>query len=99
MNEQDYIPIGVFCEQYGVAISFVNSLQQFGLIEIITVEETVCIPVNQLKEAEKLLRLHNELEINLQGIDVVTHLLQRIQEMQHEIQSLRNKLHLYEDPE
>jgi chaperone modulatory protein CbpM len=90
MNEQEYIPIGVFCEQYGVAI---------GLIEIITVEETICIPVNQLKEAEKLLRLHNELEINLQGIDVVTHLLQRIQEMQHEIQSLRNKLHLYEDPE
>ena len=97
METQEFIPVDVFCNQYGVEISFISSLHQFGLIEIITVNETGCLPLSQLKETEKLIRLHEELEINLQGIDVVSQLLQRIQLMQHEIQALKNRLSLYEE--
>ncbi len=99
METQEFIPLNVLCSQYGVEMSFVSSLQQFGLIEIVTVNEAECIPVNQLKETEKLIRLHDELEINLQGIDVVSHMLHRMQEMQNEILMLQNRLLLYEDNE
>lgn len=96
MEPQEFIPIDIFCRQHGVEISFISSLHEFGLIEVTRVNEAECIPVNQLPEAEKILRLHNELEINLQGIDVVTHLLQRLKDMQHEILFLKNRLRFYE---
>jgi chaperone modulatory protein CbpM len=97
MEQQEYIPLDIFCRHYDVAISFVSSLQEFGLIEITEVGQNRFLPVSQLSAAEKLVRLHNELDINTPGIDVVTHLLQRIQSMQEEIRILKNRLRLYED--
>jgi hypothetical protein len=96
MNMQEFIPIDVFCRQHGIEISFISSLKEFGLIEVISINEAECIPVNQLVEAEKLVRLHDELEINMEGIDVVSHLLARIRHMQDEIVLLKNRLRLYE---
>ena len=96
MEMQEFIPIDIFCRQHGIEISFISSLHEFGLIEVMKVDEAECIPINQLVDAEKLVRLHDDLEINLEGIDVITHLLKRINEMQGEIQLLKNKLSLYE---
>jgi len=96
---QEFIPIDIFCRQHGIEISFMSSLQEFGLIEVTRINEAECIPLSQLVEAEKILRLHGELEINLEGIDVITHLLQRLKEMQSEIQALKNRLRLYESNE
>ena len=96
METQEFIPIHVFCVQHGVEVTLINSLQEFGLIELVNINEVDCIPINQLEETEKMLRLHGELEINLEGIDVVQHLLQRVREMQSEIRILKNRLSLYE---
>ena len=96
MEMQEYIPVDFFCTQHGVDISFINGLQDFGLLEIIKVNETDCIPINQLAEAERLVRLYGDLEINLEGIDVVINLLSRINEMRTEVQLLRTRLCLYE---
>ena len=74
-----------------------HSLQDFGLIELTVMDETSYIHHDQLAEAEKILRLFSELDINLEGIDVIIHLLNRIHSMQLEIQELKNKLRLYED--
>lgn len=95
MQAQEFIPIDLFCRHHCVAVSFITSLQEFGLIEITTINEVESIPVNQLVETEKLIRLHNELAINLEGIDVITHLLYRIRMMQEEILTLKNTLDLY----
>jgi chaperone modulatory protein CbpM len=97
MEQQEYIPLDVFCRHHHIETSFIHSLQEFGLIEIAEVEQRRYLPLSQLTEAEKLVRLHNELEINTAGIDVVTHLLQRIQNMQEKIRLLKNRLRLYED--
>ena len=45
---------------------------------------------------EKISRLHDELEINVEGIEAITHLLERIENLQNEIASLENRLRLYE---
>ncbi len=96
MEMQEFIPIDIFCRQHGIEISFIISLQEFGLIEVMKVEEAECIPLSQLVEAEKMVRLHGDLEINLEGIDVISHLLQKVKDMQTEIQILKNRLLLYE---
>jgi hypothetical protein len=97
MDTQEFIPIDIFCRHHKVETSFIVSLQEFGLIEVTTIDETVYIPVNQLSQAEQLVRLYADLNINLEGIDAITHLLQRVRDMNHEIIALKNRLSMYED--
>ena len=85
------------CIHYQVEYAFINSLQQHGLIEITTIEEHSFIDHDHLKNIEQLMRLHYDLDINVEGIETVTYLLNRIKDMQEEVVALRNKLSLYED--
>ena len=43
------------------------------------------------------MRLKEEMDINIEGIETITYLLQRINTMQHHILELNNKLAFYED--
>jgi hypothetical protein len=96
---ENLIPANEFCENHNIGISFVRSLQETGMIEITTIEETAYINASQLQELERIVRLHFELDINLEGIDTINHLLQRINNMQDEITVLRNRLRFYETNE
>jgi chaperone modulatory protein CbpM len=97
MENEHLIPADQFCGTYQIEFSFIDSLQQFGLIETRTIEQTTLIPQSQLQKLEQLVRLHYELNINLEGIDAITHLLERINKMQHQITDLKNELRLYSD--
>lgn len=97
MQEEILISADEFCACHNIEFSFMRNLQDFGMIEMITREEASYIPESQLKKLERILRLHEDLEINIEGIDAITHLLQRINRMQTEITTLRNRLRLYED--
>ena len=96
MNKGNMIPANEFCTSHNIEITFINSLQDAGLIEVTIINETEYIHESQLNELEKIVRLYYELDINLEGIETVTHLLQRINDMQNEIMLLKNKLRLYE---
>jgi hypothetical protein len=99
MNKINLIPANEFCASHNIEISFIDSLQDAGMIEITTIKETEYIKENQLYELEKIVHLYYELDINLEGIDTVFHLLQRINDMQDEIILLKNRLRLYESLE
>jgi hypothetical protein len=96
MLKENLIPADEFCISHDIEISFISSLYENGLIDITTIDETVFIYPNQLPQLEKISRLHYELGINMEGIDTINHLLNRIDEMQREINVLRNRLRLYE---
>ena len=97
MEPADMILLDEFCASHQVEISFIRSLEEYGLIETIIVNEMLCVPGNELSKLEQIIRLHQELNINSEGIDVIINLLQRIENMQNEITGLRNKLGFYED--
>ena len=88
-----------FCANHKIEISFIRSLHETGLMEITTIEEKVYFPANQLQGLERIVRLYFELDINLEGIETINHLLKRINTMQDEITALRNRLRLYETSE
>jgi len=96
IQADNLIAVDVFCANHNVEISFISSLQQIGMIEITTVEKTEFIDADQLRELERFIRLYYEMDINLEGIETITHLLQRISSLQNEIIALQNKLRLYE---
>jgi len=74
-----------FCTHYKVEYSFIDSLQQHGLIEVTTINDHCFIDHDHLKNVEKLVRLHYDLDINLEGIEAITYLLNRVKHMQDEI--------------
>lgn len=99
MQNENMIPAYEFCRSHHLEVSFINTLQQYGLLEVKMIEETVYLPASELPQAERIARLHNELGINLEGIDAIKHLLERIETMQDEILRLKNQLRFYEEPQ
>lgn len=97
MESADMIMLDEFCASHHVEISFVRLLEEHGLIETVIVNETLCVPDNELSKLEQIIRLHGELNINAEGIDAINILLKRIESMQNEITELRNKLSFYEE--
>ncbi|MCO6149689.1 chaperone modulator CbpM [Flavobacterium sp. NRK1] len=96
MDKNELILVKAFCKHYHIEMSFVNTLHEFNLIEVVQIDEDEFVPQSQLPELEKMIRLHQELNINPEGLDAVLHLLQKLQGMQREIDSLKSRLKIYE---
>jgi hypothetical protein len=96
MSNDEMIPAQEFCSHHNIEISFIQSLQEYGLVEIATIESSQFIPAERLGEIEKMIRMHYELNINLEGIDVIKHLLNEMERMQQELDATRNRLKVFE---
>jgi len=96
MTTENLIAASDFCIYYNVEYTFISSLQEAGLVQITTVNETTYIPLTELQKLEKMIHLHHDLEINIAGIEAITHLLERVEQMQENMTGLRNRLRLYE---
>jgi len=97
MEIQDLISINQLCTTYQVEISFINELNYLDLIEVITIEEIQYLHQDSLTDVERMIRMHHELDINIEGIDVVCNLLKKVDDLQNELIAVKNKLRLYED--
>ncbi|WP_233586691.1 chaperone modulator CbpM [Formosa maritima] len=96
MGKENLISIQEFCIHYKVPKSFINSLYDYELIEIISTENTQYVSVTQIKNIEKLIRFHYELDINLEGIHAISNLLDKLESLQIEVKKLHNKIDFYE---
>jgi len=99
MRKEHLISAIEFCTNHEIEISFISSLHETGLIEIVRIEENEYIDEGQLLQLEKIVRFYYDLGINLEGIETINHLLDRMNGMQDEIITLRNRLRLYESGE
>lgn len=97
MNPENFIPIATLCTYYHIEMSFFDNLSEVGLIEIESIEESHYIHAERIGEVEKLIRMRQDLHLNPEGIDVVMNLLQKMERLQHELVSARNRLRLYEN--
>jgi len=66
------------------------------MLQIVTIKETRYINRKQLQQLEKIILFYNDLDINLEGIEAVNHLLDKINRLQDQIRHLKNRLLLYE---
>ena len=94
---QEFIIADEFCANHHLEISFIHSLKDHGMIETVFVDQSLCFYAEELPRVEQIVRLHRDLDINLEGIEVINDLLQRIEEMQNEITRLRKKLDVFQD--
>jgi hypothetical protein len=96
MDRKKLISIQEFCMLYKVPETFITTLYEYELIEITTAENIQCVHVTQIKNIEKLIRFHFELDINLEGIHAISNLLDKVKNLQEEIKNLHNKIDFYE---
>ena len=96
METQELIIVDVFCQEYQIEINLINDLESFGLIETIVHNENKYLDKNQLVYVEKIIRLHNELNINKEGIEIILDLLEKEKQLLSKINYLKNRLGLYE---
>ena len=96
METQELIIIDVVCQEYQIEINLINDLESFGLIETIVHNENKYLDINQLVHVEKIIRLHNDLNINKEGIEIILDLLEKEKQLLSEIKYLKNRLGLYE---
>lgn len=97
MDTKKYIAVTEFCSCHQIDYSFIESLNEYGLVRITTIEETSVLDRDQVREVERMVRLHYDLDINLEGIDAISHLLRRVSGLQNEVRILQNRLRRYEE--
>lgn len=98
-QETQLIPASTCCAQYQIEYTFIESLQEAGLIEVQVIEAQSYLPESQLSSLEQYTRLYQDLEINVPGIEAIAHLLSRMRALQDELSGLRQRLSLYETAE
>jgi phage terminase small subunit len=96
MKKEEMIPVSQYCTHYNIEITFIRSLQEAGLVNIRTQEEEHYLPYEELGNLEKFIRLHHDLNINPEGIEAISYMLERMEGMQWEIANLKNRLGIYE---
>ena len=94
METQELIIIDVVCQEYQIEINLINDLESFGLIETIVHNENKYLDKNQLVHVEKIIRLHNDLNINKEGIEIILDLLEKEKQLLSEINYLKNSQEL-----
>lgn len=77
------------CKTNNIERTFIQELHNNGLIEIIIQEEQEFLEEEQVLHVERFSTWHYELELNVQGIEVVNNLIYKIEELQRELRLLK----------
>lgn len=97
MEKTGLIPAKDFCLHHSISYTFVTGLCEAGLVEVVTIEQEQYIHPDYVAHLEKLARLHTELEINMEGIEAIAHLLHQVEELQQQVRHISGRLQMYED--
>lgn len=91
MEKAGKISVEQCCIYYEIDTGFVQQLSQYGLIELSLSGTNAFIDFDQLTDLEKYVHLHYDLNINMEGIEAITHLLARVEKLQKEIKKLQGE--------
>lgn len=96
MAREKYILVSHYCKNSQIEDSFVERLHEFGLITFEEKKKDYFIDEGDINEIESMFRLHNDLGINLEGLDAIKQMLKRLRRMEKEMDLLQKRLRLYE---
>ena len=96
MSNNELISIQKISIHHHLDEQFIESIESFQLVEFVEKDSDKYVYVEQLPTLEKIIRLYYDLEVNMQGIDVINNMLNKMDAMHKNIQQLQNKLKLYE---
>ena len=94
--EEELIIIEEYIRYSPIESQFIALLEENDLIHPQEIENKQYLHRDELNNLECYARLYYDLSINIEGIDAIHHLLERIRILQEEMRVLRNRLQLWE---
>ncbi len=91
------ISVQQFCLHHDIPQSFIDTLYTFELIELIETKEEKYIQVDSIDRLESLMRIHYDLNVNMEGLDIINNLMSQIQSLKNEVEDLNRRLNFYEE--
>lgn len=95
--QTELIIVSEYCQKCHIEPTFIEMLEEGGLINVRLENGVYYIPASELPNVERYSRMYYDLSINIEGIDAIHHILDRMEEMKQEITSLRRQLMLYRE--
>ena len=93
----DLVIINEYCTRSPIDPEFIMQLEDEGLIQINIIDNEQYLNLSEINKLERYVRLHYDLSVNVEGISVVQHLLENMEEMRKEILHLRQRMRLLDD--
>lgn len=78
---------------YNIEITFFDSLEEAGLVETELEDEVKYLRYEDLGHFEKFANWHYDLEVNLPGLEIIHHLLEKIERLK----DVNRKMLIYEN--
>jgi len=94
--QNELITVEAYCTYHHAEPEFIDALERGGLLTITILDNNRFIDYDQLQQLESYTRLYYDMEINIPGIDAINNLLDKVRQMQYEIESLKNQLAVYQ---
>jgi hypothetical protein len=92
MEIENLVSLHQFCEFHEIENTLVLALNEHDLIEIFIVDGESYIHTESIHLLEKIIRLHHDLSINFEGIDVIVQLIDKINSLQEELMEMKKRL-------
>lgn len=92
-----YIAIEEFANFHQVTTALILEFADFGLIEIIQVETKPFIVVKNLFKCESAIRLHRDLNVNKEGVEIILEMREKHEELQNELKLLKHQIKKHEE--
>ena len=83
MSSNEYILVQEVCNHYTIEVNFVSRLQDMGLLEVHHRDKRLYLHQDEISALERIIRLHQDLQVNLEGIDIIFNLLNRIDHLEN----------------
>lgn len=93
----ELIMLSEYCRRCEIDPGFVEVLAEEGMIDMVLIDEDRYIDEEQLRALTRFVAWHYELNINVEGIDAIRHMLEKIQHMQQRIAELEAILSIRRD--
>lgn len=96
-NKKEYVLVELLCEQYQISTSFLEEAQHCGLLHFERIEEQQYLHYDEIEGLEKIIDYNQNLGVNVAGIEVIFNLLDKIEHLQHELNSSRKQIAIWQE--
>src|SRR3954453_10636562 len=94
--QNQLITVEAYCTYHHTEPEFIEALERGGLLTITIMDDNRFIDYDQLQQLESYTRWYYDMDINVAGIDAILNLLDKMNQMQQEINALRYQLSVYQ---
>lgn len=95
MAVKKLVAVKEICVHHNISKSFISELQQNELVRLIRIDRTRYVSEEDIKPLEQMIRLHTDLDINIQGIETILYLLEQLNNKEAELQQMKSLLDFY----